>query len=564
MATTQEHFEQSQGESLDMGHVTVGELLVCALEAAGVRESFGVISLHNMPILDAIGRRGAFKFVPSRGEAGAVNMADAAARVTGRLSVAITSTGTGAGNACGALIEALTAGTPMIHLTGQIDRPYLDRGWGFIHEAVAQPATLASVSKAFYRIQRPEEAESVIQAAIQTALTAPTGPVSIEIPIDVQKAMIHVKRRPLLKAPFVLAPEPASLDRLAELVRGAKRPLIWLGGGACAATASALRLANMGIGIVTSVRGRGTLSEAHAMSLAAFTTATPVLELYARCDLMVVVGSHLRSNETTTYSAPLPERLVRIDVDPMADGRGYAGMDFIAGDARLALDGLADRLGDSYAPDDGFREQVSVARAQAEIELAKSMGIYTALRDAIAAAMPDDGLWVRDVTLSNSIWGNRSPIMTHPQQAVHAAGGGIGQGLPHGIGAAVASGRKTITLVGDGGLTLCLGELGTLAETAADMVLIVMNDRGYGVIRNIQDAAYGGRRMYTDLRMPSFAKIADSFGLSYKLIDDAKDFGAALAEAVAAKGPVFLEVDMIAIGEFGINFAGPPEKKKIA
>jgi acetolactate synthase-1/2/3 large subunit len=185
------------------------------------------------------------------------------------------------------------------------------------------------------------------------------------------------------------------------------------------------------------------------------------------------------------------------------------------------------------------------------------------LRDAVAAAMPKDGLWVRDVTLSNSIWGNRTPAVLGPHQAVHAAGGGIGQGLPHGIGAAIASGRKTITLVGDGGLMLCLGELGTLAETGADMVLIVMNDCGYGVIRNIQDAAYGGRRMYTDLRMPSFAKIAESFGLPYRLIDDAKNFGAVISEAVAHVGPVVVEVDMTAIGSFGINFAGPPEKKKI-
>lgn len=561
MALAREQYEKPKGDERSM---TVGELIVMALEAAGVREAFGVISIHNMPILDAIGRRKSIQFVTSRGEAGAVNMADAAARVSGRLSAAVTSTGTGAGNACGALVEALTAGTPMIHLTGQIDRPYLDRGWGFIHEAPNQAATLASVSKASYRIVRPEDAEPIIQAAIQAALTAPAGPVSIEVPIDVQKAMVHVERPIRLEPPFRAAPDTDSLDRLADFVREAKRPLLWLGGGAIGATEAVKRLADLGIGVVTSVCGRGILPETHPMSLAAFTTAGPVLELYARCDLMVVVGSHLRSNETTTYSTPLPERLIRVDVDPLADGRGYPGIEFIAGDAALVLEGLADRLGKTYSPEPGFRHAVAAARAKAEAELDKSMGVYTALRDAIAAALPDDGLWVRDVTLSNSIWGNRTPALPAPRHAVHAAGGGIGQGLPHGIGAAIATGRKTITLVGDGGLALCLGELGTLSETAVDLVLIVMNDCGYGVIRNIQDAAYGGRRMYTDLQTPNFEKLAEAYSLPYRRISAAGDFASAIADAVALSGPVLVEVDMTAVGNFGINFAGPPEKAKIA
>ena len=131
--------------------ITVGELAVRFLEQCGTRAAFGVISIHNMPILDAFNtRRGtptAIRFVSARGEAGACNMADAYARVTGTLGVCVTSTGTGAGNAAGALVEALTAGTPMLHLTGQIEAEYLDRDLGFIHEAPAQLAMLQAVSR---------------------------------------------------------------------------------------------------------------------------------------------------------------------------------------------------------------------------------------------------------------------------------------------------------------------------------------------------------------------------------------------------------------------------------
>ena len=126
--------------------MTVGEVVTAFLESCGVRCAFGVISIHNMPVLDAIAQRGAIRFVPARGEAGACNMADAQARVSGDLGVCITSTGTAAGNAAGAMVEALTAGTPLLHLTGQIETPYLDRDLAYIHEARDQLAMLRAVS----------------------------------------------------------------------------------------------------------------------------------------------------------------------------------------------------------------------------------------------------------------------------------------------------------------------------------------------------------------------------------------------------------------------------------
>ena len=116
----------------------VGDVCAAFLESLGVELAFGVVSVHNIPILDALNRRQKIRFVPARGEAGATNMADAAARVSGKLGVVVTSTGTGAGNAAGALVEALNAGTPMLHLTGQVDKPFLDRGFGYLHEVPAQ------------------------------------------------------------------------------------------------------------------------------------------------------------------------------------------------------------------------------------------------------------------------------------------------------------------------------------------------------------------------------------------------------------------------------------------
>jgi acetolactate synthase-1/2/3 large subunit len=193
----------------------VGDLLARALADLGVTHAFGVISIHNMPILDAIARQGRIRFVPARGEAGAMNMADAHARVTRSLGVCITSTGTAAGNAAGAQVEALTAGSPVLHVTSQIDRPFMDRDRAAIHDVPRQPDMLKAISKAVVRAWEPHNALDALLAAAAAALSAPTGPVSLEIPIDVQRLPARRRAAPARVAPQAVVPDPALLDALA-------------------------------------------------------------------------------------------------------------------------------------------------------------------------------------------------------------------------------------------------------------------------------------------------------------------------------------------------------------
>jgi acetolactate synthase I/II/III large subunit len=542
-----------------MSRITVGELVAAFLEQCGVRSAYGVISIHNMPILDAFGRRGKIRFVPSRGEAGAVNMADANARVSGNISVAVTSTGTGAGNACGALVEALTAGAPVIHLTGQIELPYLDRDLGYIHEARDQPGMLRSVSKAFYRIWSPETALGTLREAVKTALTAPSGPVSIEIPIDVQAAEIEMPAD-LSPLPVEKArPAEASLDALAARLATAKRPLLWVGGGTRGARSAVKRLADMGFAVVSSVQGRGVLPEDHPMSLGALHMQTLSEKFYATCDAVLVAGSRLRSNETLKYKLKLPRPLYRIDADPRQDGKGYASELFIGGDASLALEALADRLQGKMSIDRAFAADARAARKALEQDVRNGLGPYEKLLDGLAGVK--DYVWVRDITLSNSIWGNRMMHIGDPRYAVHATGGGIGQGIQMALGAALAAPDRTVLcLTGDGGLQVNIGELATLVQEKANVVVIVMNDGGYGVIRNIQDAQYGGRRYYVDLHTPDFAALSQALGMPFHRVKDLSKLEAPLREATSSKGPVMIEIDMQAVGPFAAAYAGPPSK----
>jgi acetolactate synthase-1/2/3 large subunit len=545
--------------------ITVGELVARFLEACGVRAAFGVISIHNMPMLDAFHRREMIRFVSARGEAGACNMADAYARVSGHLGVCVTSTGTGCGNAAGALVEAITAGTPLLHLTGQIESAFIDRDLGFIHEHPAQLAMLKSVGKDAFRIRNPETALATLREAVRIAQTPPCGPVSVEIPIDVQKMLVEL---PADLAPVHVAPQPPRADRvdaLAERLLKARRPLLWLGGGARGASAAARRLADMGFGVVSSVQGRGTVPEDHPNSLGSYNLQKPIEQLYESLDAMLVVGSRLRSNETLSYQLQLPAQRYRIDANPLADNRAYTSELFIHGDAALTLHALADRLQGRMQIDPQLQRDLQQARGAAVALLDGALGPYVKLKNSVGEVAGRAIWWVRDITLSNTMWGNREPTLDHPRAGVHALGGGIGQGLAMGIGAAVADaqhglGRKTLALCGDGGFMLNLGELACAAQEQANVLFIVMNDQRYGVIRNIQDDIYGGRHCYVDLHTPDFAQLCAAMRVPHWRLADPAQSVATLREAIAVQGPAVLEVDMDAWGPFAAKFAGPPKK----
>ncbi|SCK52131.1 acetolactate synthase-1/2/3 large subunit [Variovorax sp. HW608] len=547
--------------------VTVGAVVAAFLEQCGVKAAFGVISIHNMPILDAFAQRGAIRFISARGEAGAGNMADAYARSTASLGVAVTSTGPAAGNIAGSMVEALTAGAPVLHITGQIETPYIDKGMSYIHEAPDQLTMLKAVSKAAFRVRSVENVLGTLKRAVQVALTAPTGPVSVEIPIDIQSALVTMPED-LSPLPIEAAvPSKAGLDALAANLAKAKRPLLWVGGGARHAGAAIKRLQKLGFGVVTTTQGRGTVPEDDPGSLGAYNIQKPVENFYQTCDAMLVVGSRLRGNETLKYELKLPRPLYRVDADGAVEGRCYTTDAFVCGDSALALEGLADRLeAAKYKADPKLLSDLRAAHDEAVASLRDGLGPYAELVRQLQTAAGRNFNWVRDVTVSNSTWGNRELRIFEPSAGVHATGGGIGQGMPMAIGAAIGaavtgSGRKTFCLAGDGGFILNLGELACMVQERAPMVIVLMNDKSYGVIKNIQDVQYGGRRCYAELHTPDYDLLCKSIALPHARVTGLDQLPARLDEALSTDGPFLLEIDMLSIGSFKSTFAGPPTNK---
>ncbi|MCK6451355.1 MAG: thiamine pyrophosphate-binding protein [Alphaproteobacteria bacterium] len=540
--------------------MTGGAVVAEALERAGIRLAFGLVSVHNMPILEAVHRRGRIRFVPTRNEAGAAAMADAFARAGGGLAAVISSTGPGAANAVGSLMEALNAGSPILHVTGQVPAALIGRGGGSVHDTKDQARFLEAVSKAVFRPASVHAIAGTIAQAVQLALTPPCGPVSIEVPIDVQKANCARPATldlPQPQPPTPLAPSGDVLDRLAARLAGCRRAMLWTGAGATHARGATKRLAALGFGMATSMHGRGTLPEDHPLTLGAFNVQSDIVAFYRTCDAMLVAGSRLRGHETSDFTVQLPQPLYQIDVDAAADGRtGYAVEMLVQGDAALALDGLADRLQGRYRPDPAFAGDLAAAKRKAVATFRGVIGHYAEFCDRLRAAAPRDTLWVRDITISNSSWGNKLYPVYDPRDNIYAVGAAIGLGLPMAIGAALGAQRAVICLSGDGGFSLNIAEALTAVEQRVKAVFVVMNDGGYGIIRNIQHARCDGYQFYTEVPGPDLGLFARAVGMPHWRLDRLAALGDVIGEALSAQGPALVEVDVAAIGPFPKSF--PP------
>lgn len=588
-----------------MQPLTGGDAVVGTLGALGVEVVFGIPSVHNLPIYDSLRRYGAIRAVTVRHEQAAAGAADAYARVTGRVGVFITSTGPGAANAMGAQLEAYVSSSPVVHITGQIESRHLDRHRGFIHEVPDQPAMLGSLSKWTGRAGSPEEIPPRLADALIYASTHPQGPTSLEIPIDIQYANypgperrswswgadaagVRVGRRKAWPGPIgrgletravVLGVPPAGVDEAAqqraiELLRSARRPLIWAGGGVVAAhaweeLATLARL--LGAGVITSANGRGVIDETDPLCIGNLPWDKGVRALCQRADLLLAVGTRFQGPNTENWKMPLPETLVHIDVDPAVLGRSYTPTVALVDDARHALGAILDALEQDPPPDRdaSWPNDVAATTDAARRHLRDTLGPQVGLLDGLEAVLDRDTVVVKDATIPAYTWGNRLLPVRRPGVSVMPNGFAIGLGMTHALGAAAADPSKPVVLmVGDGGFMLAATELATMAAERLPVVVVLFNDGGYGILRNIQDRQYEAR-IGVDLGRPDFCKLATALGAGAQCVGTIDDYKLALEQAFRRAAderlPQLVEVDLEGIGPMATPFIGtsrPPSAGK--
>jgi acetolactate synthase-1/2/3 large subunit len=528
---------------------TGADFIAEGLADLGVAHVFGIVSIHNMPIFDAINRLGKTRIIDVRHEQAGTHAADGYARATGKMGVMIASTGPGTANTVSGLYEAQYASSKVLLITGQAETEFYGKGLGYVHEAENQVPMLQTVCRRVESPRHVSQLASALGAVVQDMHTGRGAPGAVEIPIDLQYAQAPRAGVAVPQVP-AFAPQEQDVDALAQRIRSARRRVIVAGGGVLAGDGSAALLAlaeRLDAPVVTSVNGRGSIPEDHPQCVGNFYQSAGLYQAIADADLTIAVGTRFAvgvDGQGARFKPP--GELLQIDIDPNVIGRTHRADLGMVADAGLALEAINAALaeGELSANDAQFNQTVWEARDGVREAMRKRLGPdYSAIMDCMRDKLPRDGLWLRDMTIAAYNFGNQLFPVYEPRTSINPTSGAIGPGLPLAVGATVATGRKSLLIHGDGGFMLHATELATIAQYQLPLVICVFNDSGYGVLRWLQDTRFG-RINETDLPKVNFAEMAASMGVSGQRIRSLAEFEAALELGMASDGPYLIDIDM--------------------
>lgn len=517
--------------------------LVAALRELDVDVAFGLPGVHNLAVWEAAADAGV-RLVGVRHEQAAVYAADGYARSTGRLGVAVVTTGPGAANTLGATGEAMASGAPVLVLATDIPsglrRPDVYRG--VLHETRDQAAMFAPVTKAATTVAAADGLRGDVLRAGRTALRASTGPVYLGVPTDLLGAAEGVPATAPDETPQAAA-QP-DLDAALALVERAERPLLWVGGGALRAGAGAEvgRLAErLAAPVLTTYLGRGTLPPDHPCLVPGPAHVPAVGALWDEADLVIAVGSDFDGMTTQNWRMPQPPALLALNVDAADAAKNYRPDHVLVGDARE----LAGRLADAVPPRaglaglrtrlDGLAEHVAALVREEEPQAAQ-------LLDALDRLVPDDATVLADMCIAG-YWVAAFHRVPGPRRLAYPMGWGtLGYAFPAALGAAATGGGRAVAVVGDGGFLFACGELATAVQEGLPLTVVLVDDGGYGMLRFDQVHA-GVPTRGVDLATPDFAALAAAFGVPAETVDGFGDgFADALAKSLATDGPHLVAV----------------------
>ncbi len=510
---------------------------------AGVKTSFGLPGVHNLALWRATPNAHRPRIIGVRHEQTTAYAADGLARATGGLGVALTTSGPGAANAVAAFGEAAMCHSPLLLLASEtpLSARRAGIGRGALHEMPDQSALFAPLAKASFVAREPDEAVAMACDAVAAARAPAAGPVYLGIPADVLAAAAGPPPAP--RRPVASTPALREVEAAANLLSQAAKVVIWAGGGCLAAGAErpltdlAWRL---GAPVITTYAARGVLGVDHPLLIDVPPHEPAASRIIAEADLLLVVGSQLDAMTTRGWGIPRPELLIRVDVDERTAHQGWVADSIVIGDAALVCDALATRV----APRQPWADQVFRIGHDVRSEIAKDPRTAEAAEflTALENGWPADGDVVCDMSVGG-YWAGGYAAMPRSRRLQYPVGWGtLGYALPAAIGAAAGTGRPTLAITGDGGLPFALGELATLVQEALPVVVLVVDDGGYGMLRFVQQAA-GHPERGVDIIGPNWLQLAGSFGLTARSIDSV-DHGlqAALNEAFETRKPALLHV----------------------
>ncbi|MGE5246611.1 MAG: thiamine pyrophosphate-dependent enzyme [Betaproteobacteria bacterium] len=519
---------------------TAAQAVVASLEANGITELFCLPGIQNDPFFDALFDSRVIRPIQTRHEQGAGYMALGAALATGRPSAFCVVPGPGWLNTTAAMATAYAVNAPVLAIVGQIPQRLIGRGLGMLHELPDQLGTLRLLTKWAARIESAAAAPEVMAQAFAQLTGGRRRPVAIECPLDVWGASAD---GPLVRPAATVRSGPPldddAIEKAARVVGRATRPLVVVGGGAQHASAQVRAIAELLQAPVTAYRaGKGVLDARHPL-WAPFPAGHA---LWADADVVLAVGTRLQIQQME-FGVDQNLAIVRIDIDEAELARIHAPAVGIVGDAAEALARLADGLPAHMTRRTDRVPEIRGVVERTHAELARQFAPQMAYLNAIRAALPEDGIFVDDLTQVGYV--GRSLYPAYGPHTYLSAGyqGTLGWGYAAALGAKAARpDAPVVSIGGDGGFMFNVQELATAVHHRLGVVAIVFNDNAYGNVRRIQQQRYRGRVIASDLTNPDFVAMADSFGVAGERVASAGGLREVLAQAIARDRPALIEV----------------------
>jgi acetolactate synthase-1/2/3 large subunit len=569
---------------------TGGYALIDSLKRHGVTHIFGYPGGAILPIYDELYRAeaaGGIQHILVRHEQGAAHAADGYARATGKVGVCFGTSGPGATNLVTGIATAHMDSIPMVIITGQVARAAI--GTDAFQETDIYGITLPIV-KHSYVVRDPKDMARIVAEAFYIASSGRPGPVLIDVPKDVGLEEFdyvpvesgNVKLpgyRPTVKG------NPRQIVQAIDLIRQARQPLLYVGGGAIAANAHAevKQLAELfHIPVTTTLMGIGAFDEHHPLALGMLGMHGTAYANFAvsECDLLICVGARFDDRVTGKLDEFASRaKVIHIDIDPAEVGKNRTPDVPIVGDVRNVLKELLRRTqaaGISSTPNqtqewlnriNRWREDYPLVVPHHEHSIAPQEVIFEVGRQA------PDAYYTTDVG-QHQMWSAQF-LKNGPRRWISSAGlGTMGYGLPAAMGAKVAlPHEQVICISGDASFQMSLQELGTIAQYGINVKTIIINNGWQGMVRQWQQAFYGERYSSSNMEpsMPDFELLAKAYGIKGIVIHSRDQLQNAIAEMLAHDGPVLVDAHvtrdencypMVAPGKSNAQMIGLPERPK--
>lgn len=512
------------------------DIVIDTLKQAGVRVVFGIPSIHNLGLYEALRKTSSIRHILCRHESTATHMAEGYARAGNQLGVVITSTGPGTGYLVPAIQEAWGKSSPVLAISTNIPTSKIGMGVGVLHELEDQEILFNHITKATITVRSAREIHAKTLKAVQTALSRRPGPVYLEVPLDLldKKVCGEFKIENIEKD---VPTPPVEMEEAVCLLKQARQPVLVVGQEIVLAgiekdiVALAERL---GSPVITTTNGKGIVPEDHLLSFGNAARKGIVRNMVNDCDVALAIGTRLRDVDVKRRGLSLPS-LIHVDWDDRWINKNYPSEVALIGDIRTIVRGLLEKL----EPDPRVNERqtrIKKMREKLEQEVGEIRKTHIEMQylTSIRKRLPRDSILVVDNTLLG-YWAEYF-YPTFCAGGLFGARGAttIGFSFAAAMGAKIAKKNYPVmAIIGDGGFLYSAQELATCVRHKIGFPLLVVNDNAFGVIAYLQRMAYGNT-YESQLVNPDFVALARAYGVEASRVGSPSEIEIVLEEAMAS------------------------------